>query len=51
MTTGLVSQQVRGEKRPRGASPKLLTLLAKTGRGAVARRLPAERRIFGLRWC
>ena len=31
VTTGLVSQWERGEKRPRGASLKLLTLVAKTG--------------------
>ena len=36
VTTGLVSQWERGEKRPRGASLKLLTLVAKTGLGAVA---------------
>ena len=29
VTTGLVSQWERGEKRPRGASLKLLTLVAK----------------------
>ncbi len=33
VTTGLVSQWERGEKRPRGAS---LTLVAKNGLGAVA---------------
>ena len=33
---GLVSQGERGEKRPRGASLKLLTLVAKNGLGAVA---------------
>ena len=32
----LVSQWERGEKRPRGASLKLLTLVAKNGLGAVA---------------
>ena len=36
VTTGLVSQWERGEKRPRGASLKLLTLVEKTGLGAVA---------------
>ncbi|MCY4191949.1 MAG: hypothetical protein OXD42_11645, partial [Rhodospirillaceae bacterium] len=36
VTTGLVSQWERGEKRPRGASRKLLTLVAKNGLGAVA---------------
>ena len=36
VTTGLVSQWERGEKRPRGASLKLLTLVAKKGLGAVA---------------
>ncbi len=36
MTTGLVSQWGRGEKRPRGALLKLLTLVAKNGLGAVA---------------
>ena len=36
LTTGLVSQWERGEKRPRGASLKLLTLVAKNGLGAVA---------------
>ena len=36
MTAGLVSQWERGEKRPRGASLKLLTLVAKNGLGAVA---------------
>ena len=35
-TTSLVSQWERGEKRPRGASLKLLTLVAKNGLGAVA---------------
>ena len=34
--TGLVSQWERGEKRPPGASLKLLTLVAKNGLGAVA---------------
>ena len=32
----LVSEWERGEKRPRGASLKLLTLVAKKGLGAVA---------------
>ncbi len=36
VTTSLVSQWERGEKRPRGASLKLLTLVAKDGLGAVA---------------
>ncbi len=36
VTTGLVSQWERGEKRPRGPSLKLLTLVAKNGPGAVA---------------
>ena len=36
VTTGLVSQWERGEKRPRGASLKLLTLVAKKGLDAVA---------------
>ena len=36
VTTGLVSQWERGEKRPRGSSLKLLTLVAKNGLGAVA---------------
>ena len=36
VTTGLVSQWERGEKRPRGASLKLLTLVARNGLGAVA---------------
>ena len=31
VTTGLVSQWERGEKRPRGPSLKLLTLVAKNG--------------------
>ena len=34
--TGLVSQWERGQKRPRGASLKLLTLVAKNGLGTVA---------------
>ena len=36
VTTSLVSQWERGEKRPRGASLKLLTLVAKNGLGVVA---------------
>jgi putative transcriptional regulator len=36
VTTGLVSQWERGEKRPRGTSLKLLTLVAKRGLQAVA---------------
>ena len=36
VTTGLVSQWERGEKRPQGASLKLLTLVAKNGVDAVA---------------
>lgn len=36
VTTGLVSQWERGSKRPRGASLKLLTLVAKKGLQAVA---------------
>ncbi len=36
VTSGLVSQWERGEKRPRGASLKILTLVAKNGLGAVA---------------
>lgn len=36
VTTGLVSQWERGEKRPRGALLKLLTLVAKKGLQAVA---------------
>ena len=36
VTTGLVSQWERSEKRPRGTSLKLLTLVAKNGLGAVA---------------
>ena len=36
VTTGLVSQWERGARRPRGASLKLLTLVAKNGLGAVA---------------
>ena len=36
VTTGLVSQWERGQKRPRGASLKLLTLVARKGLQAVA---------------
>ena len=36
VTTSIVSQWERGEKRPRGASLKLLTLVAKKGLQAVA---------------
>jgi putative transcriptional regulator len=36
ITTGLVSQWERGEKRPRGASLKLLTLVARNGLQAVS---------------
>ena len=36
VTTGLVSKWERGGKRPRGASLKLLTLVAKRGLGAIA---------------
>src|ERR1700726_3072054 len=36
VTTGLVSQWERGEKHPQGASLKLLTLVVKSGLGAVA---------------
>jgi putative transcriptional regulator len=36
VTTGLVSQWERGEKRPQGASLKLLNLVAKNGLQAVA---------------
>ena len=36
VSTGLVSQWERGEKRPRGASLKLLTLVAKNGLGRFA---------------
>ena len=36
VTAGLVSQWERGEKLPRGASLKLLTLVAKNGLSAVA---------------
>jgi putative transcriptional regulator len=36
VTTSLVSQWERGEKRPRGASLKLLTLVERKGLDAVA---------------
>ena len=36
VSTGLISQWERGEKRPQGASLKLLTIVAKNGLGAVA---------------
>ncbi len=36
VTTGLVSQWERGEKHPRGASLKLLSLVARRGLKAVA---------------
>lgn len=36
VTTGLVSKWERGEKRPQGASLKLLALVAKNGLQAVA---------------
>lgn len=36
VTTGLVSQWERGEKRPQGASLKLLSLVAKNGLANVA---------------
>ncbi len=36
VTTGIVSQWERGEKRPRGASLKLLSLVAERGLAAVA---------------
>jgi len=36
VTTGLVSQWERGEKRPQGASLKLLSLIAKDGLQSVA---------------
>jgi len=36
VTTGLVSQWERGEKRPQGASLKLLTLVNRKGLAAVA---------------
>jgi DNA-binding transcriptional regulator YiaG len=36
VTTGLVSQWERGEKRPQGASLKLLALVARSGLAGVA---------------
>ena len=36
VTTGLISQWERGEQHPRGASLKLLTLVAKKGLQSVA---------------
>jgi len=36
VTTGLISQWERGEKKPAGASLKLLTLVAKNGLASVA---------------
>lgn len=36
VTTGLISQWERGEKHPRGASLKLLTLVSKKGLQAIA---------------
>ena len=36
VTTGLVSQWERGEKKPQGSSLKLLTLVAKNGLQSVA---------------
>ena len=36
VTTGLISQWERGEKRPQGASLKLLSLVAKNGLEAIA---------------
>lgn len=36
VTTGLVSQWERGQKRPQGASLKLLSLVAKNGLDAIA---------------
>ena len=36
VTTGLISQWERGEKHPRGASLKLLSLVARNGLAAVA---------------
>lgn len=36
LTTGLISQWERGEKRPQGASLKLLALVAQNGLQAVA---------------
>lgn len=36
VSTGLISQWERGEKRPQGASLKLLSLVARHGLGTVA---------------
>ncbi len=36
VTTGLISQWERGERRPQGAFVKLLSLVARHGPGAVA---------------
>jgi putative transcriptional regulator len=36
VTTGLISQWERGEKHPKGASLKLLSLVERNGLGAVA---------------
>lgn len=36
VTTGVISQWERGEKRARGSALKLLTLIAKKGLQAVA---------------
>ena len=36
VSTGLISQWERGEKRPAGASLKLLTLVQEKGLGAIA---------------
>ncbi len=50
VTTGLVRQRECGEKRPHDASLKLLTLVAKNGLGAVARKyapIAAPRRATG----
>src|SRR2546422_6107010 len=44
VTMGLVSQWERGEKRPQGASLKLLTLVAKDGLQGCQVILPAARR-------
>ena len=46
VTAGLVSQWERGEKRPRGASLKLLTLVAKNGLGCGRVRLGRARPLF-----
>lgn len=40
VTTGLVSQREQGERRPRGAYLKFLTLVAKWGLQAVGWRVP-----------